>query len=131
MAKRPSNPTPETIGDRLRRQRVEVLKKSLRQTAADLDIAPAHLTDIEKGRRSPSEALLMRIAKTYRLDEQPLRKAWGKMNAVVGEVFGESDTTAAKVPEFLRTARDLSAEQWDELIDQAKSMATKKKKAGG
>lgn len=125
MAKSKRQPVPEPIGDRMRRQRVEVLQKSLRQTATDLGIAPAHLTDIEKGRRSPSEALLVRIAKTYRMDEQSLRKAWGKMNAVVGEVFGESDTTAAKVPEFLRTARDLSADQWDSLIEQAKSMASK------
>lgn len=114
---------PESIGDQLRRQRVEVLQKGLRQTAADLGIAPAHLTDIEKGRRSPSEGLLVKIAARYRIDEQILRKAWGKMNAVVGEVFGESNTTATKVPEFLRTARNLSPDQWDELIDHAKSMS--------
>lgn len=123
MAKSKRQQEPEPIGDRLRRQRIEVLKKSLRQTAADLGIAPAHLTDIEKGRRSPSEGLLVKIAARYRMDEQLLRKAWGKMNAVVGEVFAESNTTATKVPEFLRTARNLSPDQWDELIDQAKSMS--------
>lgn len=127
MAKSVRQPEPEPIGDRLRRQRVEVLNRGLRQTAADLDIAPAHLTDIEKGRRSPSEALLIRIAKIYTIDEQLLRKAWGKMNSVVGEVFAESDTNAEKVPEFLRTARDLTSEQWDTLIEQAKSMSPKSK----
>lgn len=121
----------EPIGARLRKQRVEVLKRGLRQTAADLGIAPAHLTDIEKGRRSPSEDLLLRIAKVYRINEQALRKAWGKMNAVVGEVFGESDTNATKVPEFLRTARELTSEQWDTLIAQAKSMSSKSKGKGG
>lgn len=121
----------EPIGARLRKQRVEVLKRGLRQTAADLGIAPAHLTDIEKGRRSPSEDLLLRIAKVYRIDEQTLRKAWGKMNAVVGEVFGESETNATKVPEFLRTARELTSEQWDTLIAQAKSMSSKSKGKGG
>lgn len=121
----------EPIGARLRKQRVEVLKRGLRQTATDLGIAPAHLTDIEKGRRSPSEDLLLRIAKVYRIDEQTLRKAWGKMNAVVGEVFGESETNATKVPEFLRTARELTSEQWDTLIAQAKSMSSKSKGKGG
>lgn len=130
VAKSKRQQEPEPIGDRLRRQRIEVLKKSLRQTASDLSIAPAHLTDIEKGRRSPSEELLLRIARIYRLDEQTLRKAWGKMNAVVGEVFAESETTAAKVPEFLRTARELSANQWDELIRQAKSMSSKRREDG-
>jgi len=127
VAKSVRQSEPEPIGDRLRRQRVEVLNRGLRQTAADLDIAPAHLTDIEKGRRSPSEALLIRIAKIYTIDEQLLRKAWGKMNSVVGEVFAESDTNAEKVPEFLRTARDLTSEQWDTLIEQAKSMSPKSK----
>ena len=121
----------EPIGARLRKQRVEVLKRGLRQTATDLGIAPAHLTDIEKGRRSPSEDLLLRIAKVYHIDEQTLRKAWGKMNAVVGEVFGESETNATKVPEFLRTARELTSEQWDTLIAQAKSMSSKSKGKGG
>lgn len=125
MAKSTRQTEPEPIGDRLRRQRTEVLKRGLRQTATDLGIAPAHLTDIEKGRRSPSDDLLVRIARVYKMDEQQLRKAWGKMNSVVGEVFAESETNATKVPEFLRTARDLTSEQWDTLIEQAKSMSNK------
>lgn len=35
-----------------------------------LDIAPAHLTDIEKGRRSPSEELVRRIARPTPRTEQ-------------------------------------------------------------
>lgn len=124
MPKSANKPESEPIGDQLRRQRIDVLKKSLRQTAADLSIAPAHLTDLEKGRRSPSEGLLVRIAAHYRMDEQLLRKGWGKMNSVIGEVFAESETNATKVPQFLRTARNLTPEQWDELINQAKSMTS-------
>jgi hypothetical protein len=39
-------------------------------------------------------------------------------------------TTAEKVPEFLRTARNLTPEQWDKLIDQAKRMAGTNQKRG-
>lgn len=125
MAKSRSKPLPEPIGDRLRAQRVESLKRSLRQVAAELDITPAHLTDIEKGRRTPSDELLMRIARVYRLEEPMLRAAWSKPDAVVKEVASSSVTTAEKVPQFLRTARDLTPAQWDQLIAQARSMSKK------
>lgn len=87
-----------------------------------LDIAPAHLTDIEKGRRAPSEELLVRIQKHYKLDEATLRSGWNKPQSIVEEVASQDRTTAAKVPEFLRTARGLTSEQWDRLIRQAKKM---------
>ncbi|MBX3323935.1 MAG: helix-turn-helix transcriptional regulator [Phycisphaeraceae bacterium] len=122
MAKSNSTSVPEPIGDRLRAQRVESLKRSLRQVAVDLDITPAHLTDIEKGRRTPSDELLMRIARVYRMEEPILRAAWSKPEAVVREVASSSATTAEKVPQFLRTARNLTSAQWDQLIEQARSM---------
>lgn len=115
---------PIPIGDRLRKLRIEVLNRGLRETAGLLNIAPAHLTDIEKGRRSPSEDLLLRIAKVYRIAEAELRSGWSKPEAVVGEIASHSATTAAKVPQFLREARNLSPEQWDRLIKQAGKMAS-------
>lgn len=114
---------PRSIGEKLRIQRVEVLNKGLREMAGLLGIAPAHLTDIEKGRRTPSEPLMVKIAEQYRLPMADLRSGWSRPDAVVGEVASQNPTTAAKVPEFLRTARNLSAEQWDRLIQQADQMA--------
>ena len=38
----------------------------------------------------------------------------------------KSAVTAEKVPEFLRTARKLSTEQWDRLIEQTKRMLSRK-----
>lgn len=126
MARRASQPAPEPIGDTLRRQRVEVLGKGLRETATALGIAPAHLTDIEKGRRNPSEDLLKRICRVYRIDEAVLRSGWSRAETVVAEVATQDATTAAKVPEFLRTARNLTKDQWDDLIGQAKRLSGKR-----
>ncbi len=106
-------------------RRVEQHNKGLREMARLLDIAPAHLTDVEKGRRSPSEDLLVRICKAYGIEEATLRAGWNKADTVVGEVATQDATTAAKVPEFLRTARNLSADQWDRLIKQARRMGEK------
>jgi transcriptional regulator with XRE-family HTH domain len=112
----------QAIGDVLRARRVEVLHKGLREMARLLDIAPAHLTDLEKGRRTPSEDLLMRISKQYGIDESQLRAGWSKADAIVGEIATQDATAAAKVPELLRTARKFTPKQWDALIEQAKRM---------
>jgi transcriptional regulator with XRE-family HTH domain len=118
---------PEPIGDQLRRQRVEKLGKGLREMAGILGIAPAYLTDIEKAHRTPSEELMVKIADMYQIPIAELRAGWSRPDAIVREVASQDATTAEKVPEFLRTARNLSPEQWDRLIQQAKGMNAKKK----
>lgn len=127
MAKRPAKPSRQElpIGERLRHQRVEVLKKSIRDLARLLDSAPIHISDIENGKRSPSEELLIKIASVYGLPEAELRSGFSRPDSVVAEVASESTVAAAKVPEFLRTARGLSAEQWDQLIKQARKIQEK------
>jgi len=124
--KQPSRQQP--IGEVLRTRRVETCKKGLREMARILGIAPAHLTDIEKGRRTPSEDLLKRIAAAYGMPEADLRSGWQRADTVVAEVANQDATTAEKVPEFLRTARRLTPEQWDRLIGQAKRMTGDKKR---
>lgn len=130
MAKRPSNPSPKTaaaacvIGDRLRTVRVNTLQKSVRDIAKLLGVAPIHVSDIETGKRTPSEELLMRMVKVYRVDESVLRAGFERPEGVVGEVASESATAAKKVPEFLRTARGLDARQWDHLIAQARKLSS-------
>lgn len=115
------------IGEVLRRQRIEVVKKGLREMARLLDITPPHLTDIEKGRRAPSEELLVRISRHYDIPEAELRSGWNKAEAIVGQVANQDSMTAEKVPELLRSARRLTSDQWDTLIEQAKRMSTDKK----
>jgi transcriptional regulator with XRE-family HTH domain len=126
MAKRPTNPSNRPIGEVLREHRVERLKKGLREMAALLDISPPHLTDIEKGHRTPSDDLLIRIRDRYGIDEATLRSGWNRPESIVGEVANQDVVTAAKVPEFLRTARDLNATQWDSLIKYAKKLSDPK-----
>jgi diketogulonate reductase-like aldo/keto reductase len=117
----------QPIGDVLRARRIDELHKGLREMAKILDIAPAHLTDLEKGRRTPSEGLLLRIAKAYGVSEAELRSGWSRAEGIVSEVATQDSLTAEKVPEFLRTARKLSQSQWDKLIAEAKKMGSAKK----
>jgi len=116
----------QPIGELLRQRRVEVAKKGLRQMAGLLGITPPHLTDIEKGRRTPSEELLMRISEQYGIPEAELRAGWSRPETIVGEIAAQDPLTAEKVPELLRTARRLSSKQWDTLIEQARRMSGRK-----
>jgi transcriptional regulator with XRE-family HTH domain len=121
MSKRPPQPLP--IGERLRQQRSEVLGKGLREMARQLSVAPAHLTDIEHGRRSPSEDLLVRLAEAYKFPVADLRMGFSKPDTIVKEIASESATLADKVPQLLRSVRGLSGEQIDRLIQQADKLA--------
>ena len=58
-----------TFGEQLRRKRGEV---SLRQIAHSARISPAYLSDIELGRRLPSEAVTLRLARALGMNESAL-----------------------------------------------------------
>ena len=126
MAKKNLLQGSQQVGEVLRKQRMEVLNKGLREMAKLLDIAPAHLTDLEKGRRTPSEELLLRMIKQYGVDEAILRAGWSRPEEIVSEIASQDVTTAAKVPEFLRSARRLSPADWDTLIKNAKELSRKR-----
>jgi transcriptional regulator with XRE-family HTH domain len=125
MAKQKGKPS-VPITDRLRRARVEVLGKSVRDVAKILGTSPIHLSDIETGKRSPSEDLLVRIAGVYGIPIAELRSGFSRPEAIVLEVASESTTAAEKVPEFLRVARGWSVEQWEAVIKQAKKLNDEK-----
>lgn len=56
----------KTLGQRIRELR-DAKDVSLREFAKKIDVTPAHLSDIELGRRFPSEGLLKRIAAGLRV----------------------------------------------------------------
>jgi len=94
-----------------------------------LQIAPAHLTDIENGRRNPSDDLLVKLAHAYGISEATLRAGFIRPTAEVVELVSDNAVAVEKVPQFLRSAKELSGEQWDRLIHQAKKMASEKREA--
>jgi transcriptional regulator with XRE-family HTH domain len=63
----------EGIGPFIRQRRDE-LDLSLRELAKKLDCSPAFISDIELGRRHPSEKVLSEIAKILKVKVEDLRK---------------------------------------------------------
>lgn len=62
----------QTLGNRIRELR-EVKDLSLREFARKLDTSAAHVSDIELGRRFPSDELFGKIAKTLGASVDDLR----------------------------------------------------------
>ncbi|MDF9877683.1 helix-turn-helix domain-containing protein [Cellulosimicrobium cellulans] len=58
---------PVTAGELLRRARKE-RQESLRDAAATIDVAPSHLSRLERGQKRASNELLHRAARHYGLD---------------------------------------------------------------
>jgi len=63
----------EGIGPFIRRRRDE-LDLSLRELAKKLDCSPAFISDIELGRRHPSDKVLIEIARLLKVKVEELRK---------------------------------------------------------
>ena len=104
-------------------ERRKALGLTLRGFAAELDIAPAYMSDIEKGRRYPPDKKLDEIAQILKLNET-------ENNSMLDlAAMAKTKTVSSDLPEYimekdlarvaLRRARDgkLSDEGWQEVID--------------
>jgi transcriptional regulator with XRE-family HTH domain len=104
-------------------ERRKGLGLTLRGFAAELDIAPAYMSDIEKGRRYPPDKKLNEIAQILKLNETE------KNSMLDLAAMAKTKTVSSDLPEYimekdlarvaLRRARDgkLSDEGWQEVID--------------
>lgn len=98
------------------------LKKTLRGFASELEIAPAYLSDIEKGRRYPPDKKLEDIARILNLTNEEINHLYDlaareKENTVsldLPEYIMEKDIVRVA----LRRARDnnISDTTWEEIL---------------
>lgn len=63
----------KTLGERIRERREE-LDLSLREFAKQLECSPPFVSDVEHGRRFPSEPMLEQMAKLLKLDVTKLKQ---------------------------------------------------------
>jgi transcriptional regulator with XRE-family HTH domain len=63
----------KTLGQRVR-QRREELDLSLREFAKQLQCSPPFISDVEHGRRFPSEPMLLEMARVLKLDLDELKQ---------------------------------------------------------
>ena len=102
----------------------KALNKTLRGLAADLDIAPAYMSDIEKGHRYPPDKdKLEKMAELLNLSEEEKNKmfdlAAGERDNSVSPDLPEYIMGTEKARAALRMARDNGATDatWQKIID--------------
>lgn len=105
------------------RAKRESLGKSLRSVAADIDMAPAYLSDVEKGNRWPPVKYLETLAEVLGITSEDELSLYYDLAGEIREgsypdltdYIGKTDI--ARVA--LRKARDhnISDEKWQQFID--------------
>ena len=108
------NISAKSFGETIRGMR-EAQKLGLRHTAERLGISPAYLSRIERGKeRPPSPDVVKRIAQLLGGDPDVLFRLADSTDPDLAEYMHH----VPKIPEFLRTAKELGLESadFDELI---------------
>lgn len=111
----------KTFGQRIRELR-EARDLSLREFATKLDLSPAFLSDVELGRRYPSEEVLLKIAKALGVAVEDLKTYDPR------PPFEDLKRISEKDPAFavaLRKIKKLNATELENLI---KKISDKEKK---
>lgn len=96
---------------------------SLRKLAEQVDVTFVNISHIENGKVTTSKTIIEQIAKAVDYDVDKLLAAGDVVGDDIEKIIRKMPTT---VPEFLRTAKNLSEEEWLSLTEQVKNMENKK-----
>ena len=96
----------------------------VRELGRAVDVSGVHISSVEKGKNTPSPKLLSKIAVVLQVD---VDKLLAKANQVDPEVINVIKESPSAVPSFLRSAKGLTKEQWEELEKAAIKMSKNKK----
>ena len=124
MTKMASEQTPSddsSFGEYVKARR-EALGKSLRGLAAELDMTPAYLSDIEKGNRYAPEKHLAKMVEVLQITGEAMDCFYDLAGKSRNDIFPDLTPYIGEKPiarVALRKARDLniSDEKWHEFID--------------
>ena len=95
---------------------------SLRKLAEKVDISFVNIAHIENGRVATSEKVIKQLAKALDYDVDKLLAVADSVNEDIKKIIKKMPTV---VPDFLRTAKNLTEDEWKDLTEQIKN---KKKK---
>ena len=95
---------------------------SLRKLAEKVDISFVNIAHIENGRVVTSEKVIKQLAKALDYDVDKLLAVADSVNEDIKKIIKKMPTA---VPDFLRTAKNLTEDEWKELTDQIKNRKKK------
>jgi len=91
---------------------------SLRQLAEKVSVSFVNIAHIENGRVATSEEVIKELAKALEYDVDKLLAAADSVNEDIKNIIKKLPTA---VPEFLRTAKNLTEQEWKDLTEQIKN----------
>jgi transcriptional regulator with XRE-family HTH domain len=114
----------KSVGDLIREIRT-ARGVGVRELGRLVDVTGVHISNIEKGKATPSAELLTKIAKALDTDADELLSKADQVDPAVIDVIKSQPQV---LPSFLRSAQNLSKEQWELLQKQVQEMTEKGKK---
>ena len=108
-----------TFGQRVQALRV-AKRMGIRELGRALDISAMHISNLEKGKSMPSSDLVEKIAAELQGDLDELLHLADQLDPAVVNVIQSNPYT---VPSLLRSAKNLTPEQWAKLQKQVEKMA--------
>ena len=115
-----------SLGETIKALRDEK-RLSMRGLAKAGDVTPMHISNIEKGFTTGSSELIAKIARVLETDVDSLLHMADRVDPEVVEVIQQHPQA---VPSFLRSAKDLSADDWAKMQSYLKKLKQGKKKEG-
>ncbi|MDC0953367.1 helix-turn-helix transcriptional regulator [Porticoccaceae bacterium] len=94
----------------------------VRELGRECGVTGMHISNMEKGKSKPSPELIVKLAAALECDVDEMSH---RADQIAPEVVGVIQSQPKAVPNFLRSAKDLTPEQWEELQKQVDAMAKK------
>ena len=96
---------------------------SLRMLAKQVDVSFVNIAHIENGRVVTSKKILKQLAKALNYNLDKLLAVGNKVDDDIEKIIRKKPET---VPQFLRTAKDLTDADWQRLTEIVRKMKDKK-----
>jgi transcriptional regulator with XRE-family HTH domain len=117
----------KNLGETIKEARGE-MRLSIRELGRRTDVSAMHISNIEKGKVNASPELVRKIAETLGVNADELLHLADKVDPEVVDVIQKNPQA---VPSFLRSAKDLSPEEWEKMqiyLNKMKSSKALKRK---
>lgn len=109
---------PTTLAERLSDLRA-IKKMGIRELGRAVGVTGMHISNLEKGKSAPSAELVLKLAEALDADADELLSLADQVSPEVAAVIQKNHQT---IPNFLRSAKDLTPEQWAKLQKQVEKM---------
>ena len=113
---------PKTFAEKLSTLRAEQ-NMGVRELGRAVGVTGMHISNLEKGKSAPSAELVMKLAEALQANVDELLYLADQVSPEVVDVIHQNPLA---IPNFLRSAKNLTPEQWEMLQQQVEQMTEEK-----